>query len=188
MGSWVRTGELVPIQFKGLLPTPSSPPPTSSAPLTADDIEMTKVPPPDTDSTHFSEFMSTPYGKQVSICVCGVSGVFPGEYLCIGGVSWGYSSVESLVLNGLTVCHVINLRVAMTGICWVACKRGMWNGCECPDQPKMGINYNSDCKTTNVTSCSLSISLDCYRMWELGCVRLQVDVKSLWSMQQTTRG
>lgn len=48
-----------------------------------------------------------------------------GEYLCIGGVSWGYSSVESLVLNGLTVCHAINLRVAMTGICWVACKRGM---------------------------------------------------------------
>ena len=43
--------------------------PTSLAPLTADDIEMTKVPPPDTDSTHFSEFMSTPYGKQVSVCV-----------------------------------------------------------------------------------------------------------------------
>jgi len=129
------------------LPTPSSPPPTSSAPLTADDIEMTKVPPPDTDSTHFSEFMSTPYGKQVSICVCGVSGEIPvweageylcvggvyggiplweaGEYLCIGGVSWGYSSVESLVLNGLTVCHAINLRVTMTGICWVASKCGM---------------------------------------------------------------
>jgi len=41
-----------PPQYK---PTPNYP---HGAPLTADDIEMTKVPPPDTDSTHFSEFMS----------------------------------------------------------------------------------------------------------------------------------
>ena len=30
----------------------------------SEDIEMTKVPPPDTDSTHFNEFIATPYGKQ----------------------------------------------------------------------------------------------------------------------------
>ena len=33
MGSWVRTGELVPIQFKGLLPTPSSPAPLHTSSL-----------------------------------------------------------------------------------------------------------------------------------------------------------
>jgi len=59
---------------------------------------MTKVPPPDTDSTHFSEFMSTPYGKQVSICVCGVSGGIPlweaGEYLCMWS-EWGYFPMGS---------------------------------------------------------------------------------------------
>lgn len=50
----------------------------------------------------------------------------------------------------------------MTGICWAACKHGMWNGCKCPDQPKMGINCNRGCRTTDVTSCRLSIGFDSY--------------------------